>query len=41
MVRPDLGEIGSELTVRILGKDHRAVVVGESPFDPENLRLRA
>lgn len=41
MVRPDLGEVGSELTVRILGKDHRAVVVGESPFDPENLHLRA
>ena len=41
MVRPDLGEIGTELDIRILGKDHRAVVVAESPFDPENLRLRS
>jgi dimethylglycine dehydrogenase len=41
MVRPDLGEIGTELDIRILGKDHRAIVVGESPFDPDNLRLRS
>ena len=41
MVRPDLGEIGSELTVRILGEAHRATVIPESPYDPENLKLRA
>jgi dimethylglycine dehydrogenase len=41
MVRPDLGEIGTELDVVILGKTLRAQVVGESPFDPENARLRA
>ena len=41
MVRPDLGEIGSELDITILGKPHRARVVEESPFDPENARLRA
>ena len=41
MVRPDLGEIGSELDVIILGKPYRARVVEESPFDPANERLRS
>ncbi len=41
MVRPEHGEIGNELDISILGKSHRATVIGESPFDPENLRLRA
>jgi len=40
MVRPDLGEVGQELDITILGKNHRAVVIPESPFDPENARLR-
>ena len=41
MVRPDVGEIGQELTVQILGKAHRATVVAESPYDPDNLKLRS
>ena len=41
MVRPDLGETGTELALSILGKIHRATVIPESPFDPENSRLRA
>ncbi len=41
MVRPDLGEIGNELEIGILGRRHRATVIGESPFDPQNTRLRA
>ncbi|MEQ1616538.1 MAG: aminomethyltransferase family protein, partial [Hyphomicrobiaceae bacterium] len=41
MVRPDLGEIGQELDIKILGKSHRAVVIAESPFDPDNTRLRS
>jgi dimethylglycine dehydrogenase len=41
MVRPDLGEPGTELEVGILGKRHRATVIPESPFDPDNQRLRA
>ncbi|SED20801.1 dimethylglycine dehydrogenase [Rhizobiales bacterium GAS188] len=40
MVRPDLGETGNELEVTILGKPHIATVIGESPFDPANARLR-
>jgi dimethylglycine dehydrogenase len=40
MLRPDLAEIGTELDVTILGKPHRATVIAESPFDPQNERLR-
>jgi dimethylglycine dehydrogenase len=41
MVRPELGELGAELEIGILGKRHRASVIIESPFDPDNERLRA
>jgi dimethylglycine dehydrogenase len=41
MVRPEFGEEGSEIEVKILGDIYGATVVGESPFDPENSRLRA
>lgn len=41
MVAPELGEEGMELDIVILGRPHRAVVIGESPFDPENARLRS
>ncbi|GGD16410.1 GcvT family protein [Aureimonas glaciei] len=40
MLRPDLAVEGTRLTIKILGTLHEAVVVGESPFDPENDRLR-
>ncbi|HUG61418.1 MAG TPA: FAD-dependent oxidoreductase [Methylomirabilota bacterium] len=40
MVHPDQGELGNELDIVILGKPHRAVIIEESPFDPENQRLR-
>jgi dimethylglycine dehydrogenase len=40
MVRPEVGEIGQELTVQILGERYPATVIGESPYDPENKRLR-
>jgi dimethylglycine dehydrogenase len=33
--------VGTELAIEILGERRRATVVGESPHDPENLRLRA
>ena len=41
MVRPELGEVGQELTVTILGEDYRATVIPESPYDPDNARLKA
>jgi dimethylglycine dehydrogenase len=40
MVRPDLGAPGTELDVTMLGETRRATVVGDSPFDPDNARLR-
>ncbi|MBU2531389.1 MAG: FAD-dependent oxidoreductase [Alphaproteobacteria bacterium] len=41
MVRPDRARIGQELEIAILGKRYPATVVAESPFDPENARLRS
>jgi dimethylglycine dehydrogenase len=40
MVAPELGELGTELEIVILGERHRATVIEESPFDPGNARLR-
>jgi len=41
MVPPALAGEGSEVEIEILGKRHRATVICESPFDPDNERLRA
>jgi dimethylglycine dehydrogenase len=41
MVRPEHGETGSELELQILGERRPATVIAESPYDPENKRLRA
>ena len=41
MVRPDVAAIGTELDITILGEKKRCVVIPESPWDPENARLRA
>ena len=41
MVRPELAELGTELEMDILGTRHPVTVIPESPYDPENLRLRS
>ena len=41
MVRPEHAAEGTELEIKILGKLHKATVIAESPFDPENAALRA
>ncbi len=41
MIDPSLVEVGTEVEVEILGRRHRARVIPESPFDPQNLRLRS
>ncbi|HLH49111.1 MAG TPA: FAD-dependent oxidoreductase, partial [Roseiarcus sp.] len=41
MVRPDYAEIGTALDIQVLGEKRRAIVIHDSPFDPENVRLRA
>jgi dimethylglycine dehydrogenase len=40
MVEPALGNLGQDLDIVILGKSHRATVIQESPFDPQNTALR-
>jgi dimethylglycine dehydrogenase len=40
MVRPELATPGTELELVILGERHRATVIPDSPFDPENLALK-
>jgi dimethylglycine dehydrogenase len=41
MVRPEHGADGAELEIQILGERYKATVIPESPYDPENARLRA
>ena len=41
MLPPRLTEIGTEVEISILGKLHRAKVIADSPFDPDNERLRS
>ena len=41
MVHPDFAKEGTALSIRILGEDFKATVVGESPFDADNHALRA
>ena len=41
MVRPDLAAVGTELEIAILGVRHKAVIIPDSPFDPDNTALRA
>ena len=41
MVRPDYATVGTRLEIEILGERYPAEIVGESPWDPGNARLRA
>ena len=41
MVKPEASEIGTKLTIEILGETYQATICEESPFDPQNERLRA
>ncbi len=40
MVNPRFAKVGTELEIEILGKNYKAIVIPESPFDPDNERLR-
>ena len=40
MVRPDLAEVGTELEITILGVRHKATVIPDCPYDPDNAALR-
>ena len=41
MVKPQYGNPGTQLEIKILGDLYKATIIEESPFDPENNRLRA
>ncbi|HEY9058711.1 MAG TPA: FAD-dependent oxidoreductase [Aurantimonas sp.] len=41
MLKPEQASEGTRLQIKILGALHDATVVGESPFDPDNERLRS
>ena len=41
MVRPDLATVGTELMIDVLDQRLRATILEESPYDPDNQRLRA
>ena len=41
MVRPDLAETGRKLEIDILDQRLAATVIEESPYDPQNEKLRA
>ena len=41
MLRPELAALGTEVEIQILGDRYKATVIEESPFDPENARLKA
>jgi len=40
-VRPEHAAVGTALSIRMLGEKHPAVVVQDSPYDPENTKARA
>jgi dimethylglycine dehydrogenase len=40
MVLPEHAALGTELDIRVLGETRRAIIIGDSPFDPDNTRLR-
>jgi dimethylglycine dehydrogenase len=41
MVRPELPAPGTELKMTILDRRHPVTVIPESPYDPDNVRLRS
>jgi dimethylglycine dehydrogenase len=41
MVRPEFATLDTELEIKILDKLFKASVIAESPYDADNLKLRA
>jgi dimethylglycine dehydrogenase len=41
MAKPELAKVGQDLEIDILGKIHKASIIEESPYDPENKLLKA
>jgi len=41
LVKPELAKPGTEMDIEILGQLYKATVIAESPYDPNNHKLRA
>jgi dimethylglycine dehydrogenase len=41
MVKPEFAALGTEVEIRVLGKNRRAMVIEDSPYDPTKAALRA
>jgi dimethylglycine dehydrogenase len=41
MIRPDLAHVGAMFDIAILGTRHKATIIPDSPFDPDNVALRS
>ena len=41
MIDPNFNVLGQKLEINILGKNYECVVINESPYDPENQKIRA
>ena len=41
MVKPEHGAVGTRMKIKLLGDLYEATVIEESPYDPENEKLRA
>jgi len=41
MVPPEMAAVGTTFEIKILGEMYKATIIPESPFDPDNERLRA
>jgi dimethylglycine dehydrogenase len=41
MVKPEYSSVGTELEIKILGEKFKTKIVAESPYDGENVKLRA
>jgi dimethylglycine dehydrogenase len=41
MIRPDAAIVGAELEIAILGVRYKAMIIEDSPYDPENNALRS
>ncbi len=41
MVKPEFSAPGTTMDIKLLGENFKATVIEESPFDPENARLRS
>ena len=41
MINPELNKLGHELEIDILGNNYPCEVLNESPYDPENEKIRA